>query len=176
CDIAAGTSADCNTNGIPDECDVVLGHDCCETGHGAGCSDPAIEDCVCQSDRYCCETEWDDTCVDEVTSLGCGTCEPTSEDCQPDGVPDECQLADNDCNSNGTPDDCESDYDGDGVIDDCDDDIDNDGVLNGDDVCDYTPPGAAVDSEGRPLGDIDQDCDTDLADYALFQQGFTGPL
>ncbi len=30
-------------------------------------------------------------------------------------------------------------------------------------------------TEGRPLGDVGQDCDTDLEDHALFQQGFTGP-
>ncbi len=44
------------------------------------------------------------------------------------------------------------------------------------DACTNTPPGTAVDDEGRPLGDIDKDCDTDLEDHGLFQQGFTGPL
>ena len=33
-----------------------------------------------------------------------------------------------------------------------------------------------MDAEGRPLGDIDSDCDTDLDDSAVFQQVFTGPL
>jgi hypothetical protein len=56
-----------------------------------------------------------------------------------------------------------SDYDG--------DDIDD--VL---DVCCNTPAGAAVDAQGRPLGDLDLDCDTDLDDYLLMQRGFTGPL
>ncbi len=55
-------------------------------------------------------------------------------------------------------------------------DSDGDGVDDEFDVCNNTPPGTAVDAEGRPLGDIDPDCDTDLEDYALFQQGFTGPL
>ncbi|MHC4609802.1 MAG: hypothetical protein ACYS7M_05590, partial [Planctomycetota bacterium] len=55
-------------------------------------------------------------------------------------------------------------------------DSDGDGTDDFYDVCDNTPPGMAVDAEGRPLGDIDKDCDTDLEDYALFQQGFTGPL
>ncbi|MCK4627028.1 MAG: hypothetical protein KAV00_17075, partial [Phycisphaerae bacterium] len=185
-----------------DECDVVLGHNCCETGHGAGCSNPDIEACVCAEDRYCCQTEWDENCVDEVISLACGTCGPFSDDCNDNVIPDECELTDNDCNANGVPDDCdvdptdpdgnglvsedcntngvpdecECDFDGDGLIDDCDPDIDDDGVLNGNDVCDYTPLGTAVDLEGRPVGDIDKDCDTDLADYALFQDGFTGPL
>jgi hypothetical protein len=55
-------------------------------------------------------------------------------------------------------------------------DDDMDGVPNGDDVCPNTPLGAAVDAEGRPIGDLDLDCDTDLFDYALFITGFTGPL
>ncbi|MCK4658073.1 MAG: formylglycine-generating enzyme family protein [Phycisphaerae bacterium] len=55
-------------------------------------------------------------------------------------------------------------------------DVDGDGVDDALDVCNNTPAGTAVDAEGRPLGDIDQDCDTDLDDYALFQQGFTGSL
>jgi len=55
-------------------------------------------------------------------------------------------------------------------------DVDGDGVDDAIDVCNNTPPGTAVDAEGRPLGDIDQDCDTDLEDYVLFVQGFTGPL
>ena len=56
------------------------------------------------------------------------------------------------------------------------DDVDGDGVDDFYDVCDNTPPGTAVDAEGRPLGDVDVDCDNDLHDYALSQQGFTGPL
>ncbi len=83
---------------------------------------------------------------------------------------------DNDCNDNGVPDECEADFDGDGLIDGCDPDIDDDGVLNAQDVCDHTPLGRTVDAQGRPLSDIDQDCDTDLEDFAHFEQGFTGPL
>ena len=122
-------SHDCNTNGVPDECDIT----------------------ACTGDPACA-------------------------DCNSNGVPDGCELAANDCNSNGVPDECEPNFDGDADIDDCDADIDDDGVPNEADECDYTPLGTAVDSEGRPLGDIDEDCDTDLADYALFQDGFTGPL
>ena len=64
-------------------------------------------------------------------------------------------------------------------------DSDGDGVDDALDVCNNTPAGAAVDAEGRSLGDLDRDCDTDLPDYALFQRGsgdyalfnsgFTGP-
>jgi len=55
-------------------------------------------------------------------------------------------------------------------------DTDGDGVDDAIDVCNDTPPDTAVDGEGRPLGDIDLDCDTDLTDYALFASGMTGPL
>ena len=55
-------------------------------------------------------------------------------------------------------------------------DSDGDGVDDFSDVCDNTPTGTAVDDEGRPLGDIDQDCDTDLNDFAVFAQQLTGPL
>jgi hypothetical protein len=86
-----------------------------------------------------------------------------------------------DCNTNGVPDDCEEDFDGDGVIDICDSDVDNDGVPNETDVCDYTPPGAPIVTDpqsplyGTLRGDLDGDCDVDLADYAIMQAEFTGP-
>ncbi len=55
-------------------------------------------------------------------------------------------------------------------------DVDGDGVDDAYDLCNNTPPGVAVDAQGRPFGDLDRDCDTDLSDYALVQQGFTGSL
>ena len=48
------TSHKCNTTGIP------------------GCSDPGIEAVVCASDPYCCATEWDSICVDEVVEFAAG--------------------------------------------------------------------------------------------------------
>jgi len=77
-----------------------------------------------------------------------------------------------DCNENNILDKCEKDTDKDGIIDDCDIDIDNDGVENELDVCNFSAIGVAVDFEGRSLGDIDLDCDTDLEDFGLFQRGF----
>ncbi len=56
------------------------------------------------------------------------------------------------------------------------DDVDGDGVDDFSVVCDNTPTGIAIDDEGRPLGDIDQDCDADLDDFAVFAQHLTGPL
>jgi len=39
-----------------------------------GCEYPSVESCVCASDSYCCNTNWDSICVGEVSSRGCGTC------------------------------------------------------------------------------------------------------
>lgn len=55
-------------------------------------------------------------------------------------------------------------------------DTDGDGVDDALDDCCNTPAGVAVDAHGRPIGDFDLDCDTDLIDYVLFQQGFTGAM
>jgi len=76
------------------------------------------------------------------------------------------------------------DGDGDGVCDSQDGcpgfddgvDTDGDGVADGCDVCCNTPEGVAVDAVGRPIGDMDGDCDNDLHDYAMYSRGFTGTL
>lgn len=44
--------------------------DCCSIQPGAGCSEVTISDCVCDFDRYCCQTQWDATCVSEVAVCG----------------------------------------------------------------------------------------------------------
>jgi hypothetical protein len=54
--------------------------------------------------------------------------------------------------------------------------IDADGVDDSVDACVNTPAGIPVTADGRPLGDIDLDCDCDLVDFALFATSFTGPL
>ncbi len=55
-------------------------------------------------------------------------------------------------------------------------DTDGDGVGDAQDVCCQTPPNTPVNEQGRPLGDVDLDCDVDLADLAIFQDSFTSPL
>ena len=55
-------------------------------------------------------------------------------------------------------------------------DTDGDGVEDEFDICCNTPPGVPVDAEGRPIADLDVDCDVDLEDYAMLQSSFTGPM
>lgn len=50
-------------------------------------------------------------------------------------------------------------------------DSDNDGVFDGDDACNQTPAHVYVDLHGRPIGDLDGDCDQDLLDFRIFQWG-----
>ena len=47
---------------------------CCEVNATPGCTDAAVESCVCGADAYCCDTEWDDVCVGLVDSESCGMC------------------------------------------------------------------------------------------------------
>ena len=52
-------------------------------------------------------------------------------------------------------------------------DGDADGVANVYDACEQTRSGAAVDATGRPLGDLNGDCEVDLRDFAVLQIGMT---
>jgi hypothetical protein len=55
---------------------VISGSDCCQA-HTAdpGCDNPTIQTCVCGFDPYCCNTNWDGTCVSRVFD-NCGyTCQ-----------------------------------------------------------------------------------------------------
>ena len=89
-------------------------------------------------------------------------------DCNDNGVFDAVDIASStseDCDTNTIPDECESDFDNDGMIDACDIYIDGDNVLNDSDVCDFTPPGAPINEDGQSRGDINDDCVLNLEDY-----------
>ncbi len=47
--------------------------DCCEAQPTPGCDDPVIASCVCDSDAFCCDNKWDQTCVD-LASSECSSC------------------------------------------------------------------------------------------------------
>lgn len=55
-------------------------------------------------------------------------------------------------------------------------DTDGDGVEDHLDACCNTPVGSSVDEHGRPIGDLDLDCDVDLVDFAMFQNNLRGPV
>jgi len=69
-------------------------------------------------------------------------------DCNENGVPDDCELVDNDCNSNGIPDECETDCNNNGIPDDCEafDDCNNNDI----------PDECEPDCQGNGIPD---DCD-----------------
>jgi hypothetical protein len=48
---------------------------CCKVSGSPGCSaDPAVEQCVCAQDAFCCNFEWDSACVEQIEGFGCGSC------------------------------------------------------------------------------------------------------
>jgi cysteine-rich repeat protein len=61
-------------DGCSELCTIEGLGDCCETGHGAGCSVEPVESCVCALDPACCSIGWDSLCVGDVDDFGCGTC------------------------------------------------------------------------------------------------------
>ena len=63
---------DCLT--CPEDCGECSGEGCCEPHATAACEDAEIAACVCNEDAYCCQVEWDATCVDEVELFACGDC------------------------------------------------------------------------------------------------------
>lgn len=58
--------------GVDPQCPIGFG-DCCAANGSIGCNDCEIETCVCDVDSYCCDTDWDDICVDEAATE-CGAC------------------------------------------------------------------------------------------------------
>jgi len=126
-DIAAQTSSDVNSKGMPDECEF----DCNTNGvpddwdiseeTSADCNTNGIPD-ECEPD---CNSNGvpDDCDVDPTDPDGD---EWVSPDCNEDGYPDECNLSlpppfgSSDCNTNGIPDECDiAECESDPACDDC---------------------------------------------------------
>ncbi len=127
-----GGGGDCNTNGVPDECDVPPICDPQVEACSLDCNNNLIPD-ECEIAVTDCNNNGipDDCDIDAGVSLDCNSdgipdeCQLDGNDCNNDGVPDDCQLADNDCNGNNIPDDCDiasgvsEDCQPDGVPDEC---------------------------------------------------------
>ncbi|MEM7308359.1 MAG: hypothetical protein AAF682_16890 [Planctomycetota bacterium] len=149
----AGSSADCNGNGLPDSIDI-------HAGTSADCNGNGIPD-ECEAD---CD--------------GDGTPDDCEPDCDGNGTPDDCDLfldcnnngtydcydiaqgVSADCNGNGIPDECEPDCDGDGTPDDCEPFVDcnNNGTLD----CLDIAGGTSLDCNANGVPDeCEPDCDGD---------------
>jgi hypothetical protein len=92
-DIAQQTSADCNTNGFPDECEP----DCNSNGYPDDCDAAEERSPDCNGNGY------PDECDFDLPFL-------PSYDCNTNGIPDECDITSEnstDENENGIPDECE---------------------------------------------------------------------
>jgi hypothetical protein len=45
---------------------------CCEPRDAElGCENQTVQECVCAQDSFCCESGWDQVCVDEIAEFGC---------------------------------------------------------------------------------------------------------
>jgi hypothetical protein len=135
------SATDCNSNGIPDECDP-------------DCDNDGIPD-DCDSDP--------DSDLDGLVDP-CDNCptvpNPDQSDCNSDGVGNACEA---DCDFDGTPDGCEPDIDMDGIPDDCDNcpttfnptqiDTDGDGLGDLCDNCPSVPNPGQEDCDGDDHGD-----------------------
>ncbi|MCK6456869.1 MAG: FG-GAP-like repeat-containing protein [Phycisphaerae bacterium] len=116
-DIATGTSLDCNSNGVPDECEPDCNNnnvpDVCDIADGTSL------DCNANTTPDECETD----CNGNNVPDDCDITDGTSYDCNTNARPDECDLAggtSNDCDNTNVPDECEDDCNDNGIEDACD--------------------------------------------------------
>ncbi|MBM4397278.1 MAG: hypothetical protein FJ087_16530 [Deltaproteobacteria bacterium] len=70
CDEECGA---CSSGWCDDGTCVAYTGDCCQPQSSAGCADVTIRECVCDHDPYCCQVEWDDTCVTKAGTY-CQAC------------------------------------------------------------------------------------------------------
>jgi hypothetical protein len=142
CDISYGTSPDCNVNGYPDECDIAGG---------------LSEDCTGNDIPDECESDCNGNGVADSCDIGSGI----SNDCNDNGVPDECIELEIDCNGNLVPDACDlaggtsEDCNNNGIPDECiEQEVDcNDNLLP--DACDVAE-GTSGDCN---FNDVPDECD-----------------
>ncbi len=106
-DIANGTSADCDGNVVPDECEIQA-RDCNANGTLDACDIIAGSSLDCNGNNVPdeCEVAASD-CNGNGTPDDCDVSNGSSADCDYNGSPDECDLVANDCNNNGVVDGCD---------------------------------------------------------------------
>jgi hypothetical protein len=143
CTVECDPDLDCNSNGVPDFCDVAQGTlDCngngqvdeCEIASGSSpdCNNNGVPDFCdiaqgvldCNGNGELDECEIASGSVPDCNSNGIiDDCEySAAADCNGNGILDSCDLlygVSEDCNLNAIPDECELDCDGNGIPDDC---------------------------------------------------------
>ena len=139
--------------------------DCAECDDGT--CDAGENEKNCPEDCFC----GNDTCDPGETSCNCledcgGSCD-TGACCGPGDICANDKMEEACVGGGGS-------YLGDGLT--CEGDADGDGVFGCDDVCPDAPAPGGVDAFGRPLGDLDEDCDVDLLDHLIMVLNFSGPL
>jgi len=146
CDVADGTSYDCDQNGEPDECQPDCDGDgwidpCDSEGDidGDGIPDNCEDDCNDNGipDETELEYGWVTDCDGNGIPDDCDVTTDPSLDCNANGIHDACDIADGaeeDCDGNAIPDSCQMandsslDCDGNGILDSCE--IENDQSLD----------------------------------------------
>jgi hypothetical protein len=76
--------------GPPSDAAAPTSNDCCTPSSSGGCSDSALQACVCEGDAFCCTVEYDALCARQATSrcgLDCDARPPASDCCSPSDVP-----------------------------------------------------------------------------------------
>jgi len=99
----------------------------------------------------------------------CDIAEGFSQDCNGNGIADECET---DCDDNGTPDECDiaggaTDCDGNGIPDSCEADCNENGVV---DACDISD-GTSIDDNGNGVPD---ECEEGNLYYTSFEEPLIG--
>ena len=69
-----GTSGSSGSSGSGGTAGTLGLGSCCSAHATPFCDNLTVANCVCTSVPSCCSTAWTSTCVNNVTSLGCGTC------------------------------------------------------------------------------------------------------
>ena len=154
---------DCNTNGIPDSCDIA-------SGAAGDCdTDGILNSCEIASGAIDCDSNGiPDAC--DVLSGG------ASVDCNGNSIPDSCDIASGfaqDCNSNGIPDSCDisngvsNDVDSNSVPDECKPDCNNNELPDAWEIA----QGLAADCNTNGIPDL---CENDIRVASTANMGAFG--